>query len=157
VLAFPWFALTACASVRALGGAGRRWTAAAIVLSLAGVAVRGELVMAIPALALAASLLWLVGPGGQRLRAGWSVFDHVGVGLLLVGVVVLADRVVGGHSTQFRTVTESFQGRMWTLGLESASALAIGLGLPASHPSGCPNAGATRAGARSPRTSARRS
>jgi hypothetical protein len=129
VLAYPSFAWCAYTAVRALAGGGRRWWIAAVLLCLFAVAVRAELAMAIPALALAGAWLWIVGPRGQRLRAGWSVVDHVGAAILLVGAFVVFNRAVGNHSQQWTGATQSEQGRMWHLGLESASALTIGLGL----------------------------
>ncbi len=128
-LAFPTFALSAALSVRALAGGGRRWTVAAVVVALVSVEVRSELAMGFAALVLAAAWLWVVGPRGRRLRAGWSVVDHAGVAVLAVGVFVVCNRAIGNHSTQWRTATQTFQGRIWHLGLESASALALGLGL----------------------------
>lgn len=129
VLAFPTFALCAYAAVRALSGDGRRWTIAAVVVAVIAVKVRSELAMALPALVLAACWLWIVGPRGRRLRARWSVADHVGAAILLIGVFIVLNRAIGNHSTQWTTTTQSFQGRIWSLGLQAASALVIGLGL----------------------------
>lgn len=129
VLAYPVFALCAYASVRALSGDGRRWTAAAIALCVVAVLVRTQLMVTFGALALAAIWLWLVGPRGQRLRRGWSTFDHVGAALLLIGVGIVGNRVLGNHSDEWRTSTQGELGRMWSLSLQAFSALAIGLGL----------------------------
>ena len=132
VLAFPVFLLCAYASVQALAGRGRRWTIAAIVLSLVAVVVRTQLAMAGGALVIAAAWLWLFGPRGKRWRSGWSVADHVGAVLLAIGVFVVLNRFASPHVMQWSLVTQSLKSRMWTLGLESGSALAIGLGvLPA--------------------------
>ena len=128
-LAYPVFALTAYASIRALAGHGRRWTAAAIGLAIVGMLVRNELEVAFAALACAAAVLWVVGPRGQRVRRAWSTFDHVGAVILLVGVILVGNAALGVHVTQWHVVTSSWQGRMWTLGLTSVSALAIGLGV----------------------------
>jgi hypothetical protein len=131
-MAYTWFALTAYVSVQALAGKGRRWTIAAVVLALLGIGVRNQLAMTAGALALAAVVLWVVGPRGQRFRSGWSVADHVGAALLLVGAFVVVNRFASPHVLQWSIVTQSWKGRIWTLGLESGSALAIGLGvLPA--------------------------
>lgn len=131
-MAYTWFALTAYVSVQALAGRGRRWTIAAVVIALLGVGVRNQLAMTVAALALAAAALWVVGPRGQRFRRGWSTADHVGAALLLVGAFVVLNRFASPHVGQWSEVTQSWKGRIWTLGLESGSALAIGLGvLPA--------------------------
>lgn len=131
-LAYPAFALCAYVSIQALAGRGRRWTVAAVVLSLVAIAVRNQLAMALAALVIAAAWLWVVGPRGRRLRAGWSIADHVGMALLLVGLFVVLNRFASPHVHQWSIVTQSWKGRIWRLGLESGSALAIGLGvLPA--------------------------
>jgi hypothetical protein len=130
--AYPAFMLCAYVSVQALAGRGRRWTIAAIAVSLLAIAVRNQLAMALAALALAAAWLWVVGPRGQRFRSGWSKADHAGVALLLIGAFVVLNRYASPHVNQWASVTQSWKGRIWRLGLESGSALAIGLGvLPA--------------------------
>jgi hypothetical protein len=132
VLAYPTFALCAYVSVQALAGRGRRWTVSAILLSLLAVGVRSQLAMALGALLLAAACLWVVGPNGKRMRRGWSVADYVGASLLLVGAFVVANGYASPHLQQWSHVTQSFKGRIFHLGLESGSALALGLGvLPA--------------------------
>jgi len=81
------------------------------------------------ALATAAAWLWIVGPRGQRLRQGWTRFDHIGAAILAVGAFTVANRIGSPHAIPWTVVTQTYQGRMWTLGLTSASALAIGLGI----------------------------
>ncbi len=131
-LAYPTYALCAYVSIQALAGRGRRWSVAAVVLSLLAIGVRNQLAMALAAFAIAAAWLWVVGPRGRRFRSGWSVADHVGAALLLVGVFVVLNRFASPHVQQWSAVTQSWKGRIWKLGLESGSALAIGLGvLPA--------------------------
>jgi hypothetical protein len=131
-LAYPTFMLCAYVSVQALAGRGRRWTIAAVVLSLLAIGVRNQLAMAFGALLLAAAWLWVVGPRGRRFRSGWSLVDHIGAVVLLVGAFIVVNRFFSPHVQQWQTVTQAFQGRMWTLGLESGSALVIGMGvLPA--------------------------
>lgn len=131
-LAYPTYMLCAYVSVQALAGRGRRWTIAAVVLSLLAIGVRNQLAMALGAFALAAAVLWVVGPRGQRIRAQWSIVDHVGAALLLIGVFIVANEFASPHVRQWAYVTQNFQGRIWSLGLQSGSALALGLGvLPA--------------------------
>ncbi len=129
VLAYPTFALCAWVSIRALAGGGRRWVVAAVVLDLAAVAVRGQLMVILPSFAVAAGVLWVVGPRGRRLRSGWSRADHAGAAVLLVGVVILLNAILGPHVHQWWDVTQYWQGRMWSLGMQASSALALGLGL----------------------------
>jgi Dolichyl-phosphate-mannose-protein mannosyltransferase len=127
VLAYPTFCLCAYASVRALSGDGRRWTVAAIVLSILAVAVRKELACVGASLAIAALVLWLAGPQSKRIRKGWSVSDHIGAAILGIGALVVLNAVFSPHSPEWATVTSNYQGRLWHLAFEAASALTIGL------------------------------
>lgn len=129
VLAFPIFALAAYASVRALAGHGRRWWVTAIVVSLAGPLVRGELVAAIGALALAAAIVWITGPAGRRLRADWETRDYVGAAIALVAAFIFVNELAAPHAYQWAYTTEFWKARIFHLGLEAGSALAIGLGV----------------------------
>jgi hypothetical protein len=128
-LAYPAFAVAAYASVQALAGRGRRWWIAAVVLSFLAVAVRTELAAAVGALALAAAWLWIVGPRGAQLRRSWGVLQYAGAVIGLVAVALLLNRYVGSHVHQWSYTTHNWQGRIWHFGFESASALAIGLGV----------------------------
>jgi hypothetical protein len=128
-LAYPVFMLAAYTGIRALAGGGRRWIVAAVLFALLAIAVRGELVVTVPILAVAAFIVWITGPRGRRLRQDWSRSDYAGAAVLLVGVIVAANAVVSSGSNAWAVVTQSYQGRMWTLGLNSAGALAIGLGI----------------------------
>lgn len=128
-LAYPWFALCAWVSVRALGGGGRRFIAAAIVLDLAAPEVRSELVILPAAFVIAGAILWVVGPRGQRIRRNWRKSDYAGAALLLLGAAIVANKVLSHGSHEWATVTQTWRGRMWSLGMQAASALAIGLGL----------------------------
>ncbi|HZQ82017.1 MAG TPA: hypothetical protein VFB25_08585 [Gaiellaceae bacterium] len=128
-LAYPYFVLCAYASIRALAGGGRRWIVAAVVLDLVAKEVRNELLIALTAFILAAVVLWIVGPQGQRLRAGWSRLDHAGAAVLLIGALIVLNALASPHVSQWNYVTHGYVHRMWTLGLESFSALALGLGV----------------------------
>lgn len=129
VLAYPMFALCAWASIRALSGGGRRWIATAIVLGVIATQVRSELVVLPASLALAAVVLWIVGPRGQRLRRDWGALDYLGTLLLLIGAFIVLDRLASPHATEWHSVTANWKGRMWSLGMQASSALALGLGL----------------------------
>jgi hypothetical protein len=129
VLAYPTFCLCAYVSVRALSGDGRRWTVAAVVLSIAALSVRKELMCAGAALALAATVLWLAGPRSRRLRSSWSLFDHIGATILGIGALVVLNALLSPHSNEWSTVTGNYQGRLWHLAFVAFSALTIGLGV----------------------------
>lgn len=131
-LAYPVFATVAYLCVRSLAGGGRRWTIAAIVGCLVAIEVRGELAMAGAAYALAAAVIIVSGPAGKRLRARWSVVDHAGAAVLVLGALVVLNQIVSARSPEYAVVTQAFKHRMWSLGFQAGSAFAIGIGvLPA--------------------------
>jgi hypothetical protein len=129
VLAYPTFALCAYVSIRALATGGRKWIAAAIVLDLLATEVRSELAVVLASFALAALILWVVGPRGQRIRRNWRVFDYVGAALLILGGLIVLNELLSPHAQQWAYVSGNYPGRLWSLGMQAASALAIGLGL----------------------------
>jgi hypothetical protein len=129
VAAFPMFALCAWITIRALARGGVRWLVAAAVLDLAAPLVRGELIIVPTAAAAAAVIVWLVGPQGRRLRRRWGVVGHVLAAVALVVAFLVLNKLFGHHSQEWATVTHQWRGRMWTLGMEATSALALGRGL----------------------------
>ncbi len=131
-LAYPVFAAVAYLCFRSLAGGGRRWTIAAIAGCLIAVEVRGELGTLGAAYALAALVLFVAGPTGRRLRAGWSVLDHIGAGILVLGALIVVNQVASGRSPEYALVTQAWKHRMWSLGFQAGSAFALGIGvLPA--------------------------
>jgi hypothetical protein len=131
-LAYPVFAAVAYLCVRSLAGGGRRWTVAAIVGCLVATQVRGELGTLAAAYVLAAIVLFVAGPTSRRLRAGWSVLDHVGAGILALGALIVLNQVVSARSPEYAVVTQAYKHRMWSLGFQAGSAFSIGIGvLPA--------------------------
>jgi hypothetical protein len=129
VVAYPTFALCAWVSVRALAGGGRRLVAAAVVLDLVAPLVRSELVIVPAAFAAAAAFIWLIGPRGSRLRRNWGVLGHLVAVAVLVGAFLVFNQLFGHHSHEWATVTSQWKDRLWSLGMEATSALALGLGL----------------------------
>ena len=129
VAAWPWFALCAYLTVRALSHGGRRWLAAAAIADVVAPLVRGELVVVPAAAAAAAAVVWTTGPTGSRLRRRIGVPGQVAAAALLVGAFFVLNELFGGHSHEWATVTHQWKGRLWNLGMESTSALALGLGL----------------------------
>jgi hypothetical protein len=84
----------------------------------------------VPAAAAAAiAIAWLCGPGGSRARRRIGVAGQVGAVLLLVAAFLVLNQAFGNHSHEWATVTHQWKDRLWTLGMESTSALALGLGL----------------------------
>jgi hypothetical protein len=74
-------------------------------------------------------LLWLVGPRGTKVRARLGLAGQVVAAVLLVLVLFGLNREFGHHSQAWATVSHGWKHRLWTLGMEATSALALGLGL----------------------------
>jgi hypothetical protein len=130
--AYPVFAGVAYLCVRSLAGGGRWWTIAAIAGCLVATQVRGELGTLGAAYALGAVVVFVSGPTGKRLRAGWSAFDHAGAAILALGVLVVLNQLASSRSPEYAVVTQAYKHRMWSLGFQAGSAFAIGIGvLPA--------------------------
>jgi hypothetical protein len=128
-LAYPWFALCAWLIVRALTTQ-RRWDIVlAIAVTLIAVEVRDELSVVVPSFALAAAGLWVTGPRGKAFRRNWTSGDTLGAVVLLIGAVILFNRIVLDHSYEWSYSSTYFRGRMFHLGFTAVGALAIGLGL----------------------------
>jgi hypothetical protein len=128
-LAYPWFALCSWLIVRALASQRRRDTAIAVVFTVIATQVKDELVILIPAYAVAAAGLWVTGPRGRAFRKDWSRSDKIGAVVLLLGANFLFNRVVLNRSYEWMIASEYWKGRMVHLGLCAVAALAIGLGL----------------------------
>jgi len=129
VVAWPWFALCAYLTIRALARGGRWWIVAAAVADLTAPLVRGELVVVPVAAVAAASIAWLSSPAGSRARNRIGLAGQIAVLVTAVAAFFVLNQAFGGHSQEWATVTHQWKGRLWTLGMESASALALGLGL----------------------------
>jgi hypothetical protein len=129
VAAWPWFALCAYVTIRALSHGGRWWIAGAVVVCVAAPLVRGELVVVPVAAAAAAAIVWICGPSGARLRRRIGLPGQAAAVVLAIGAFFLLNELFGGHSQEWAAVTHQWKGRLWTLGMESTSALALGLGL----------------------------
>src|SRR5207253_11273350 len=110
---------------RALTAPSPLHVALAVAASLGAIYVRLELQIAVGALAIAAAGLWVTGPRGRRLRAGWSRGDTMGAIVLLLGALFLFNRVVLQRSYEWHQATEYWKSRMIDLGLTAGAALAI--------------------------------
>jgi hypothetical protein len=130
VLAYPWYALCSWLIVRALTRKGRGMVLLAVAASLIAITVRSPQFFTVPAsFAIAAAALWVTGPRGRAMRASWSRSDTLGAITLLVGALMLFNRVVLQHVHEWQSSTEFGKARMVDLGLKAAQALVIGMGI----------------------------
>ena len=128
-LAYLYSTLCLFLIVRALLRPSRGWIAAAAAASAVAPLVRGELAMIPATFALATLFRLWQSDRSRRWRAGWTVRDWIGAGVLAAGAAILTSAVLGRHSTLWFVTTDVYKHRMWTLGLRAAGALTIGLGV----------------------------
>ena len=128
-LSYPYAALAFLAIATALARRTVFWIAAAIVLSLVGGFIRGELGILPVVLVLAAGLYALSSEAARRWRSQFTTWDWVGAIVLGAGAVILFSGLVGKFSQSWAIATGHYQGRMLDYGLQAVGALTIGLGL----------------------------
>ncbi|HZO97720.1 MAG TPA: glycosyltransferase family 39 protein [Gaiellaceae bacterium] len=130
VLAYPWYAVCSWLIVRALTTCRRRDLAIAAAASVVATLVRWPQFATVPAsFVIAGAAVWITGPSGRRLRAGWSRGDTLGALVLLVGALLLFNRVVLQHVHEWQVATQYWKGRMVDLGLKAGLALTVGMGI----------------------------
>ena len=128
-LAYPYSTLCLFLILRALIAPSRLWIGTAAVTSLFAPLVRGELGVIPVVFVLSLAFLGWRSDRLTRWRTTWSVWDWVGLGVLLVGAVVTISAFLGHHSYEWLIATGFFQRRLFDLGLNAAGALTIGLGI----------------------------
>ena len=128
-LSYPYAALAFLAMALALARRTWFWIAAAIVLSLLGGLVRGELGVLPVVLILAAGLYAVTSDAGRRWRSRFTVWDWVGAIVLGAGAIIVFSGLVGKFSQSWAIATGNYRGRMLDYGLHAAGSLTIGLGL----------------------------
>ena len=108
-LSYPYAALAFLAIATALARRTGFWIAAAIVLSLVGGFIRGELGVLPVVLVLAAGLYALSSEAGRRWRSQFTAWDWVGAIVLGAGAVILFSGLVGKFSQSWAIATGHYQ------------------------------------------------
>jgi hypothetical protein len=105
------------------------WTAAAVLASLVGPAVRGELIV-LPIVLFLACLFALCSSERARMRrAEWSAGDWAGAMLLVFGAIFLISGFLSRHSQEWYGVTTFYKHRSIVMGNWAVGALAVGMGV----------------------------
>ena len=92
--------------------------------------VRGELAMLAGACAPGAIVLFAAGPHEPRGCAPAGACSTTSArGSSSSACSIVLNQIASARSPQYAVVTQAFKHRMWTLGFQAGSALAIGLGL----------------------------
>ncbi len=130
VLAYPWYAVCSWLIVRALATRRPLDVGLAGAASVVAILVRSPQFFTVGAsFLIAAAGLWVTGPRGRALRAGWSRSDTFGAVVLLAGALILFNRVVLQHEMIWQLSTQYWKNRMVDLGLKAGLALTVGMGI----------------------------
>jgi hypothetical protein len=130
VLAYPGYALCSWLIVRCLARRGLiDYALAAGACVLAGL-IRWPQFATVPAAFLIAlGWLWVIGPRGRALRAGWNRRDHFAAIVLGAGALILFNRVILQHEPIWQVSTQYWKNRMVDLGLKAGQAFTVGMGI----------------------------
>jgi hypothetical protein len=127
-LAYFWCALALYLAARALLRPTRIAVAAAVAAVVIAPFVRGQLQVLVPAVLAAAVLVAMTSARGRATVGAWSAGERVGAVVLLGGLVIAIDVVLGHHSYEWFIGTH-FWHRAFTYGLWALGAFAIGIGV----------------------------
>ena len=128
-VAYPYAALCFFLIVKALVVRRRGWTAAAVLATLFGAAVRGELVMLPAALVLTLLFVAWSSDRARARRTSWSLGDWIGALTLAFGAIFLFSGIASHHVWEWQVVTRAYKHRMIVEGNWAAGSLAIGTGM----------------------------
>jgi len=130
VLAYPWYALCSWLIVRALYLRRPLPYALAIGASIAAVLVRSPQFDTVGAsFVIAGAGLWVTGARGKAWRANWTRGETFGAIVLLIGGLIVFNRVVLQHIQIWQLSTEYFKRKMIDLGLKAGLAFTVGIGV----------------------------
>ena len=130
VLAYPWYALCSWLIVRCLARRGLLDYALAAGACVVAGLIRWPQFATVPAAFLIAlGALWVIGPRGRALRAGWTRGDHFAAIVLGAGALILFNRVILQHEPIWQVSTQYWKNRMVDLGLKAGQAFIIGMGI----------------------------
>jgi hypothetical protein len=127
-LAYFWSTLVLWLLARALLRPTRVTIAAAAATLAVAPFVRTELAVLAPAAVIAAVVVAATSARARATRRGWSIGDHIGAALLLVGVGICL-HVVLAHRSYTWAIGTHFGDRMLDYGLWAVGAFAIGVGV----------------------------
>jgi hypothetical protein len=130
--AYPMSAIAILLMMRMVAAPAARSIAAATIGAAAAAATRGQLAVLLGVLAISLTIVAARTDRIRRWRATWSTWDRVGMVVLGVGVVVVANAAISHRSIEWRNATQAYKDRIWEYGVWAVGAWAIGVGvLPA--------------------------
>jgi hypothetical protein len=107
-----------------------RWTIALAAFgSLVAAATRSQLAMLLLVLAAAMATLGWRSERARAMRSGWSRWDWVGVIVLAIGVIIVANAFLSHATFEWEVTTRLYKDRLWTYGTWAGGGLAVGLGV----------------------------
>lgn len=128
VLAYPFAALCFFVAAKALATWSRYWLAALLVLLLVAPAVRNQLLVLWPTVALAALVALWLSPPARRFRRDWGVLQWTAAAVGLAVLVRIAHQQAISYSERYY-ITTTLPDRMEEFMVWAAGAFAIGLGV----------------------------
>ena len=128
-ISYPYAALAFFLMAMAMARRSRWWILSAVVVSVVGGLVKGELGILPVVFALAACIFAFSSEAGRRWRSRWSAWDWIGAVVLGAGLVILFSALVGKFSASWAIATGHYPGRMLDYGLWAVGALTIGVGV----------------------------
>ena len=130
VMGYPWYALCSWLIVRALVRRTPLDLVWVTIASIGAVLIRAPQFATVPlSFGIAAAVLWWTGDSGKRFRTGRSRFEIFGVFVLLVGALLLFNRIFLQHIEIWQVSTQYWKHRMLDLGLKAWLAFAVGMGI----------------------------
>ncbi len=130
VLGYPFYALCSWLIVRALAYHRLLDIALAVAASICALLVRAPQFGTVGAsLAIAAAILGVTSERGRALRANWSRSDTLGAIVLLVGALLLFNRIFLQQIEIWQVSTQYWKHRMLDLGLQAGLAFTVGMGI----------------------------
>src|SRR4051794_16364054 len=127
--AYPFATLCLYLIAKALVTRERRWVIAAIAAAVVAPLVRNQLLVLPAVFAVTAFALAWREPRLTRMRAGWTTWDWVGLGILLLGASVLLNAVLGYHDKAWFDATATHKEWIFLYGTDALGALAMGIGV----------------------------
>jgi hypothetical protein len=128
-LAYPYAALAFFLIAMAMVRRTLWWIVPAVVVSVLGGLVKGELGVLPVVFVLAAGLYAFSSEAGRRWRSRWSAWDWIGAIVVGAGLVILFSGLVGKFSQTWAIATGHYRGRMLDYGLSAIGAMTIGVGV----------------------------
>ena len=128
-IAYPYAAFCVFLMAKAFLARSRGWIVGAVVASLVGLVIKGELAVVPAAFALALVFMAWSSDRARAWRSTWSRGDWIGAAVLFFGAIFLVGAVGSHLSNEIRIATVGYKHRQINQGNWAAGTLALGMGV----------------------------